>query len=154
MTTLNGCTILWDSFIQTICAWKEILQFDILWEECVQEETRIANQEVLPINYDHALATHIRRRKGKQYFKNEMHKWSYPLNKFQKNKKGDYNQKYFSSYRCYHFYKVGDIARNFPTNKEEYNRNNNKRHDAHLAAKEEEGPPKKLAKEEVEEYIL
>jgi hypothetical protein len=43
MTTLNGLTIPWDDFIQTICARKEKLQFDSLWEECVQEEVRVAN---------------------------------------------------------------------------------------------------------------
>jgi hypothetical protein len=31
-TTLNGLTRPWDAFIQTICARKEKLQFDSLWE--------------------------------------------------------------------------------------------------------------------------
>jgi hypothetical protein len=35
MTVLNGLTRPWDAFIQTICARKEKLQFDSLWEECV-----------------------------------------------------------------------------------------------------------------------
>jgi hypothetical protein len=43
MTNLNGLKIPWDAFIQTICARKEKLQFDSLWEECVQEEARVAN---------------------------------------------------------------------------------------------------------------
>jgi hypothetical protein len=38
MTTLNGLTRPWDAFIQIICARKEKLHFDSLWEECVQEE--------------------------------------------------------------------------------------------------------------------
>jgi DNA repair ATPase RecN len=33
MTTLNGLTRPWDAFIQAICARKEKLQFDSLWEE-------------------------------------------------------------------------------------------------------------------------
>jgi hypothetical protein len=37
MKNLNGLTRPWDSFIKTICARKEKLQFDSLWEECVQE---------------------------------------------------------------------------------------------------------------------
>jgi DNA repair ATPase RecN len=49
MKTLNGLTRPWDAFIQTICARKEKLQFDSLWEECVQEEARVANREVHPI---------------------------------------------------------------------------------------------------------
>jgi len=47
MTTLNGLTIPWDAFIQTICAGKEKIQFDNLWEECVQEEARVANREAI-----------------------------------------------------------------------------------------------------------
>jgi hypothetical protein len=43
MTSLNGLTRPWDAFIQTVCARKEKLQFDSLWEECVQEEARVAN---------------------------------------------------------------------------------------------------------------
>jgi hypothetical protein len=40
---LNGLRRPWDAFIQTICARKEKLQFDSSWEECVQEEARVAN---------------------------------------------------------------------------------------------------------------
>ena len=36
MTALNGLTIPWDSYIYTIYGRKESLQFDVLWEECVQ----------------------------------------------------------------------------------------------------------------------
>jgi hypothetical protein len=35
MISLNGLTRPWDAFIQTVCARKEKLQFDNLWEECV-----------------------------------------------------------------------------------------------------------------------
>jgi hypothetical protein len=37
MMALNGLIRPWDVFIQTICARKEKLQFDSLWEECIQE---------------------------------------------------------------------------------------------------------------------
>ena len=90
-------------------------------------------------SYDDALSTHNRRRKGKN------HNGSYPPKKFQKNKKGYYKHKDFSYYQCYYYDKIGHIARNCPTRKEEYKRKNNKRHHAHLV--EEEEPPKKLAKE-------
>jgi hypothetical protein len=43
MKTLNDLTRRWDAFIKTICVRKEKLQFDRLWEECVQEEARAAN---------------------------------------------------------------------------------------------------------------
>ena len=43
MIALNGPTRPWDSFIKKICGRKESLKFDVLWEECVQEEARVAN---------------------------------------------------------------------------------------------------------------
>ena len=36
MTILNGITRPWDSFIQTLCARKESMKFDIVWEDCIQ----------------------------------------------------------------------------------------------------------------------
>jgi hypothetical protein len=61
MTTLSGLTRPWNAFIQTICARKEKLQFDSLWEECVQEEARVANREaVLLRDEDQALTAHAK----------------------------------------------------------------------------------------------
>jgi hypothetical protein len=37
MKALNGLTIPWDAFIQTMCERKEKLHFDSLWEECVKK---------------------------------------------------------------------------------------------------------------------
>jgi hypothetical protein len=47
MTNLNGLIRPWDAFIQTICARKKKLQFDSVWEERVQEEAIVANQEAV-----------------------------------------------------------------------------------------------------------
>ena len=52
-----------------------------------------------------------------------------------------------------HCDKIGHIARNCPTKKEEYKRKNNKIHHSNLSEEEEE-PPRKLEKVEVEEYVL
>ena len=117
MTALNGLTRSLHSYIQTIFVRKESLQFEILWEECVQEEAIVGNWEVLLRDDDHALATHTIR-KGKHHFKKETHKGSYPPKKFQKNKKWDYKQKYFSFYQCYHCDNIGHISRNYTTKKE------------------------------------
>ena len=51
MTSLNGLTRYWESFIQTMCARKESMKFDIVWEYCIQEEDRIANREVSSTRY-------------------------------------------------------------------------------------------------------
>jgi hypothetical protein len=61
MTTLNGLTRPWDSFIQTVFVRKEKLKFDSLWEECVQEEARVANREAsLLIDEDKSLDSHAK----------------------------------------------------------------------------------------------
>jgi hypothetical protein len=150
MKTLNGLTRHWDAFIQTICARKEKLQFDSLWEECVQEEARVANREsALLRDEDQALVSHAKGGKKKSHFQNEthFHKESHSPKRFQKYHKGQRKGKDFSSYQCYHCYQMGHIAK-----REEYNRRNNKRHHAH--ATEDEEPPNKLTKEEIEEYVL
>ena len=49
MTALNGLTRPWDSFIQTLCARKESMKFDIVWEDCIQEEARVANREAIDL---------------------------------------------------------------------------------------------------------
>jgi hypothetical protein len=70
MTALNGLTRPWDAFIQTICARKEKLQFDSLWEESVQEEARVANREAILLrDGDQALATHTKEGKRRPHFK-------------------------------------------------------------------------------------
>jgi hypothetical protein len=69
MTSLNGLTRPWDAFIQTICARKEKLHFDSLWEECVQEEARVVNLEALLLrDEDRVLAAHAKRGKRRSHF--------------------------------------------------------------------------------------
>ena len=47
INVLNSLTRPWDSFIQTMCAKKESMKFDIVWEDCIQEEAIVANKEAL-----------------------------------------------------------------------------------------------------------
>jgi hypothetical protein len=69
MTALNGLTRPWDAFIQMICARTEKLKIDDLWEESIQEETRVANWEaLLERDDDQALATHTKGGRKKSYF--------------------------------------------------------------------------------------
>jgi hypothetical protein len=61
MKSLNGLTIPWDAFIQTISARKDKLHFDSLWEESVQEEARVANREtILSRDEDQSLVSHTK----------------------------------------------------------------------------------------------
>ena len=63
MISLNGLTRPWDSFIQTLCVKKESMKFDIVWEDFIQEEARVANRESLLREDDQALAIHAKGRK-------------------------------------------------------------------------------------------
>jgi transposase InsO family protein len=141
---------------------KEKLQFDSLWEECIQGESRVANREaLLSRDQDQALATHTKGGRKKSYFQKETHKESHPKNKFihkesqprrfQKFQKGQRRERDFSSYQCYHCDKMGHIARHCPARREEYKKKN-KRYHAH--AVEDEEPPTKMIKEQIEDYVL
>ena len=46
-----------------ICSRKEIMNFDIIWEDYMQEDARLANREALLKEYDQALDTHTKRRR-------------------------------------------------------------------------------------------
>ena len=98
MTTLNGLTRPWDSVIETLCAWKESMMFGILWEDCIQEEARVANREAPLKEDDQTLATHTKK-KNKSNFKKSNHNPS--KNKFQRRKK----KKDYSSYQFYNYHK-------------------------------------------------
>jgi hypothetical protein len=160
MTALNGLTRPWDAFIQTICARTEKLKFDSLWEECIQEETRLANREaLLARDEDQALATHTKGGRKKSYFQKETYKESQPQNKFNHKeshprrfqKKGQQKERDYSSVQCYHCDKMGHIVKFCPTRREEYKRKQ-KRHHAH--AVEDEEPPGKMLREQIKEHVL
>ena len=121
----NGFTRPWDSFIQTLCARKESMKFDIVQEDCIQEEARIANREFQLREDDQALAIHTKGRK-QSIFKKGNHK---PSKKKFKKKKKDY-----SKYQCYKFHKIGHLARECPSPK----KNNNKIDHSQLVEDEDE----------------
>ena len=159
---MNGVTRSWESFIQMMCAGKESMKFDVIWEDWIQEETRVTNREALLKDDDQALATHTRKRRRNQpIFKKGSHKEHQPPRRFQRSKES-LSSKDYSSFQCFHCDKIGHIARNCPIKKQEYQQgiDNNKIYHAHLVEdedgeEEDEGPSRKKAREEyAEEYVL
>ena len=71
-----------------MCARKESMKFDIVWEDCIQKEARVANREALLREYDQALYIHTKWIKQSN-FKKSNHNPS--KKKFQKKKK-DYSK--------------------------------------------------------------
>ena len=74
MNSLNGLTRPQESFIHTMCTRKESMKFEIVWEDCIQEEAKVANIESLLKEYDQSLAIHTTRGRRKSSFKKESHK--------------------------------------------------------------------------------
>ena len=137
------------------------MKFDVVWEDCIQEETRVANREALLKEDDQALATHTKKIRGQSKFKRINFKDSQPPRRIQRVRETPPRRDY-SNFQCFHCDKIRHIARNCPMKKQEYKKMiNNKRYHAHLAEdeneeeEEEEGPPRKQTREEdAEEYVL
>jgi hypothetical protein len=160
MTTLNGLTRPWDAFIQTICARTKKLKFDSLWEECIQEETRVVNHEaLLARDDDQALATHTKGGRKKPYFQKETHKEPQQSNKFNHKeshprrfqKRGQRKERDHSSIQFYHRDNMGHIVKFCPARREEYKRKHKRLH-AHVV--EDEEPPTKMIREQIKDHVL
>ena len=117
MTALNGLTRPWESFIQMIFARKESMKFDLVWEDYIQEETRVATREALLKEDDQDLATHTKKiRRNQPIFKKGNHKEHQPPRRFQISRESLANKDY-SGFQCFHYDKIGHIARNYPMKK-------------------------------------
>ena len=62
----------------SMCARKESVKFDMVWEYRIQEESRVENREELLKEDDQALATGTKRRRGQSNFKRRNFKESHP----------------------------------------------------------------------------
>ena len=96
LTALNGLTRPCNSFIQNFCARKESIKFDIVWEDCIQQEATVVNRESLLREHDQSKSIHIKGRKQSN-FKKGSHKPS--KEKFQKKRENN-QKKYYSKYQC------------------------------------------------------
>ena len=131
ITTLNGLSREWNSFIRGLCSRRRLNKFNKLWEECVQEEGRIANRkEKLNDNEYQSLATSTKN--GRKKKKNQESPPRRPPD-FKRSKRP---RKGYSSFECYSCHNMRHVARNCPLKKDQFKKMNRKYH-AH-AAKENE----------------
>jgi hypothetical protein len=99
----------------------------MLWEDCTQEEVRLATrEEKLDDDENQALAAHTRNGKSRK----EVHSHK----KFKKSQK---TQKDYSSYKCFNFQKMGHIARNYPHINNQIRKGKYKRHHDHVVEDDE-----------------
>ena len=140
MTTLNGPPRTWDAFIQGICARKKLVKFSRLWEECSQEEARIAAREEKMGSEDQALT--VRSKAHSKKSKRRPH--------FSKGK-DSHPRRDVSKLRCYTCDELGNFAKDCPKNKghSQKKKGNKRRHHAHAA--EDDEPSKKRSRYESED---
>ena len=145
MTTLNGLPRSWDAFIQGICARKKLVKFNRLWEECSQEEARIAAREEKMGSEDQALTAHSKKSRRRPHYSKG---------------KDSHLRRDISKLRCYTCDERGHFAKDCPKNKghSHKKKRNKRRHHAHAA--EDNEPSKKISRYESEdsssedEYVL
>ena len=106
MTTLNGLPSSWDSFIQGIYARKKLVKFSRLWEECCQEEARIATREEKMGSEDQALTVQSKKTRSSHH----KGKYSHQRNNFRKPIDK-------SKFICYTCDEKGNFARDCPNKK-------------------------------------
>ena len=101
-----------------MCARKEIMKFDVVWEDCIQEETIVANRKALLKEDDQDLATHTKKKRRNQpIFKKGNQKEHQPPRRFQRSKES-LSYKDYSGFQCFHCDKIGHIPRNCPMKKQ------------------------------------
>jgi hypothetical protein len=114
MTTLNALPRRWEPFLQSISGRADIPEFDRLWTECTQEETKLIARGVQDSHHDdnQALASHAKRgRRNRRSF-----------NKAFKDEKtlaasGHEHRKDNSKIQCFRCDKYGHVARDGLTRK-------------------------------------
>ena len=85
------------------------MKFDVVWEDCIQEETRVANREALLKGDDQALATHTKRTRSQSNFKRRNLKESQPPRRIQRTRENP-SDKDYSGFQCFHCDNIGHIA--------------------------------------------
>ena len=88
-----------------MCSMKESLKFDVVWEDCIEEETRVANREDLLKEDDKSLATHTKRRRSQPNFKKRNPKESQLPRRIQRTRESPPSKDY-SGFQCFHCDKI------------------------------------------------
>ena len=85
------------------------MNFYVVWEDCIQEETRVENREALLKEDDQSLATHTKRSRCQTNFKRRTFKESPPPRTIQSVGENPPIKDY-SNFECFNCSKIGHIA--------------------------------------------
>jgi hypothetical protein len=136
-TTINGFPTFWIPFVQGVCPRSKLPKFDKLWADCTHEESRLANQQKrLIVDEEEALTVQKNKRSSFKRNNKEANSVRFPDKK-----------KYVSKIRCYNCQNLGHFSYDCPRGK------GKRKHQAHVAEKEEY-PPSKKALAEIKDYAL
>jgi hypothetical protein len=123
--------------VQGVCARSKLPKFDKLWEDCTQEESRLADQHMrLIVNEEEDLTA--QKNKKSSFRKNNKE----PNFVRVLDKKRD-----VSKMRCYNYQKLGHFSYDCPQGKGKRN------HQAHVE-EEEESPPSKKDLAKIKDYVV
>jgi hypothetical protein len=114
MTPLNALPRLWEPFLQSISGRADLPEFDHLWTDDTEEETRLIARGVQDSHHDddQALASHTKRGKRNRRTFGKAFK-----DKKTSTTSGHEHRKDISKIQCFRCDKYGHIARNYPTKK-------------------------------------
>ena len=85
------------------------MMFEVVWEDCIHEETRVENREALLKEDDQALATHTKKIRSRPNFRRRNFKESQPPKRIQRRRENRPDKDY-SGFQCFHCDKIGHIA--------------------------------------------
>jgi hypothetical protein len=114
MITLNALPIHWEHFIQSISGREDLPQFDHLWVDYTQEETRLIAKGMQDSHHDdnQALDSHAKRGRRKRRSFSKAFKY-----KKTSTAPSHEHRKHISKIQCFICDKYGHIAINCPTRK-------------------------------------
>jgi hypothetical protein len=107
---LNGLPKCWEPFVKGVCAWENIRDWQRLWDDCIQEETREESKGSKQGGSKENLSLVSKTRRGKG--KGSSKKGNSDGGSSQRGKKKD-----LSKIKCFSCHKNGHYASQFPKKK-------------------------------------
>ena len=114
---LKGLPDSWESLIQSVSGNSKIPKYDILWDDCYEEEARLAAKHGNAYDENQALAAHSNHYKGKTKFvRKDFYRKDHDDRRYDRLSYSS-NRKDYSKVKCFGCKELGHIKQYFPTKK-------------------------------------